>query len=56
MWGGFLEWIIGSVTDAFGKTVTYIKITFRNLKDVLLHVEVTLNSRPLGYLKDDVQL
>ena len=34
----------------------HANLTFKQLKEVLTTVEVTLNNRPLGYLEDDIQL
>ena len=41
---------------AFYKTVGQGLLTWEELNEVLLDVEVTLNNRPLSYLEEDVQL
>ena len=41
---------------AFYKTVGQGLLTWEELTEVLLDIEVTLNNRPLSYLEEDVQL
>lgn len=42
--------------NTFRKAVGNANLTFKQLKAVLLEVEITLNNRPLGYLDDDIEL
>ena len=55
-WGGQFERLIGLMKAAFYKTVGQGLLTWEELTEVLLDIEVTLNNRPLSYLEDDVQL
>ena len=55
-WGGQFERMIGLVNQAFNKSVGNGTLTWRELQDVLLDVEVALNNRPLSYVEEDVQL
>ena len=47
---------IGLVKQAFNKRVGNGTLTWSELQDVLLDVEVALNNRPLSYVEEDVQL
>ena len=47
--------MIGLVNQAFNKSVGNGTLTWRELQDVLLDVEVALNNQPLSYV-EDVQL
>ena len=38
------------------KALGNANLTFKQLKEVLLNVDVTLNNRPLDYLEDDIEL
>ena len=55
-WGGQFERMIGLVKQAFNKSVGNGTLTWSELQDVLLDVEVALNNRPLSYVEEDVQL
>ena len=55
-WGGQFERMVGIVKQAFNKSVGNGTLTWAELQDVLLDVEVTLNNRPLSYVEEDVQL
>ena len=55
-WGGQFERMVGLVKQAFNKTVGNGTLTWSELQDVLLDVEVALNNRPLSYVEDDIQL
>ena len=48
--------MVGLVKQSLYKTIGNGYLTWSDLQDVLLDVEVTLNNRPLGYVEDDVQL
>ena len=47
---------IGLVKQAFNKSVGNGTLTWSELQDVLLDVDVALNNRPLSYVEEDVQL
>ena len=55
-WGGQFERMVGIVKQAFNKSVGNGTLTWAELQDVLLDVEVALNNRPLSYVEEDVQL
>ena len=55
-WGGQFERLIGLVKRALHKTIGKGSLKWDELKEVLLDIEVTLNTRPLSYMEDDVQL
>ncbi|XP_074606418.1 uncharacterized protein LOC141859452 [Acropora palmata] len=55
-WGGQFERKIGLVKSALNKTVGNSYLTWAELEEILLDVEVALNNRPLCYADEDVQL
>ena len=55
-WGGQFERMIGLVKQAFYKSIGGAHLTWGELEEVILDVEVTLNNRPLTYVDDDIQL
>ena len=55
-WGGQFERMVGLVKRALNKTVRNGTLTWGELQDVLLDVEVTMNNRPLSYVEEDIQL
>ena len=48
--------MIGLVKGALRKTIGSGFLAWKELEEVLLDVEITLNNRPLGYVEDDIQL
>ena len=55
-WGGQFERLLGLVKRALYKGIGRASLSWNELEEVLLDVEVTLNNRPLCYVEDDVQL
>lgn len=55
-WGGQFERLVGVVKSSFFKTIGSGLLTWPELCDVVLDVEVALNNRPLSYVEEDVQL
>lgn len=55
-WGGQFERIIGIMKSALHKSIGNGMLSWKELQEVLLDVEITLNNRPLSYLEDDPQL
>ena len=55
-WGGQFERLIGLFKRAFYKAIGNGTLTWSELEELVLDVEVALNNRPLSYLEDDVQL
>jgi hypothetical protein len=55
-WGGMFERMISIVKQALYKVVGSAKLTFKELQDVMLDIQLVLNNRPLSYCEDDIQL
>lgn len=55
-WGGQFERMVGLVKRAFYKCIGNGLLSWAELQEVLLDIEVTLNSRPLSYVDEDIQL
>ena len=55
-WGGHFERLIGLMKAAFYKVVGQGSLSWTELTEVLLDIEITLNNRPLTYMEEDVQL
>ena len=55
-WGGQFERLIGLFKTALNKTIGKGMLTWAELCEVVLDVEIALNNRPLCYLEDDIQL
>ena len=55
-WGGQFERLIALVKTALNKTIGCGMLTWTELCEVVLDVEIALNNRPLCYVEDDIQL
>ena len=55
-WGGHFERLLGVMKGAFYKTVGQGQLSWEELSEVLLDVEIVMNNRPLSYAEDDIQL
>ena len=55
-WGGQYERLIEFFKRAFHKSIGNGILSFKELENVVLDVEVALNGRPLSYLEDDIEL
>jgi hypothetical protein len=55
-WGGQYERLIGLVKQSFYKVVGRSSLTWKELQEVILDVEICLNNRPLAYVEDDHEL
>lgn len=55
-WGGHFERLIGVMKSSFYETVGQGLLTWEELSEVILDIEMTMNNRPLCYLEEDVQL
>ncbi|XP_065665735.1 uncharacterized protein LOC136087157 [Hydra vulgaris] len=53
-WGGFYERLIRVVKDALKKCVGKSRLSYEELETVLHEIEMTVNSRPLTYIYDEV--
>ena len=54
-WGGQFKRMVGLVKNALYKTIGKATLSWRELEEVLLDVENTLNNRPLMYVEDDIE-
>ena len=55
-WGGQFERMVGLVKGALHKCIGNGLLSWTELKEVLLDIEVALNNRPLSYVDEDIQL
>ena len=55
-WGGQFERLIGVFKSAFRKAAGNGTLTWSELSDIVLDVEIATNGRPLSYLEDDVEM
>ena len=55
-WGGMFERMIGMVKTALYKAVGSAKLTFSELQEVVLDIQIVLNNRPLTYCEDDIEM
>ena len=55
-WGGQFERSIGLAKGSLYKSIGNGSLSWTELQEVLLDVEVALNDRPLDYEEDDIQL
>ena len=55
-WGGQFERLIRLLRGYLYKTIGNGLLSWMELQEVLLDVEVALNNRPLDYVEDDIQL
>jgi hypothetical protein len=55
-WGGQFERLVGVMKQALYKSIGHGNLRWKELEEVLLDVETTVNNRPLSYIEDDVQM
>ena len=55
-WGGQYEKLISLIKQIFCKSISNGYLTWEELEEVILDVEITLNNCPLEYIEDDDQL
>eukprot|EP00795_Rhopilema_esculentum_P000506 gene506-10185_t len=55
-WGGQYERIIGLTKQVMYRILGKAKLSYDELQEMMLDVEITLNNRPLSYIEDDVQM
>ena len=55
-WGGQFERLIGLVKGSLRKTIGNGLLSWMELQEVLLDVEVALTNRSLDYVEDDIQM
>ena len=56
MWEGPFERLIGAFKSAFYKAVGNGTLSWNELSELVLGVEVIINGRPLSYLEEDVEM
>ena len=54
--GGQYERLIGLFKSSFYKSIGNGVLTWSELEEIVLNIEIAMNNRPLCYLEDDVQL
>ena len=54
-WGGQFKRMVGLVKNSLYKTIGKAMLSWRELEEVLLDLENTLNNRPSMYVQDDVE-
>lgn len=54
-WGGQFERLVGLVKRALYKSIGRGRLSWEELEEVLIDVEVALNGRPLCYVEEDIQ-
>ena len=55
-WGGQFERLIGIVKGALYKVIGGATLTWSELTEVMLDIEIQINRRPLSYMEDDAEL
>jgi hypothetical protein len=55
-WGGQYERLVGLVKQSLYKVIGASHLKWKELEEVVLDVEISLNNRPLTYVEDDVEL
>ena len=55
-WGGHFERLIGVMKAAFYKSVGQGLLSWSELCELILDIEISMNNRPLCYLEEDAQL
>jgi hypothetical protein len=54
--GGQYERLVGLVKQSLYKVIGASRLKWKELEEVVLDVEISLNNRPLTYVEDDVEL
>ena len=55
-WGGQFERMVGLVKKALYKTMGKANLSWNELEEILLDIEIVLNNRPLSYVESDIQM
>ena len=55
-WGSQFEWMVGLLKQVLYKSIGGANLSWSELEEVILDVEITLNNHPLTYPEDDLQL
>ena len=54
-WGGHFERLIGVIKRALYKSLKKTSLRSSELEEVLLDIEIDMDSRPLTYIEEDIQ-
>ena len=54
-WGGFFERLIGVMKSALSKVIGNAMLSFQELEDTLLSIELFMNNRPLTYIGEEFE-
>ena len=54
-WGGHFERLIGVIKQALYKSLKKTSLRSSELEEVLLDIEIDMDSRPLTYIEEDIQ-
>ena len=54
-WGGFFERLVGIMKRSLSKVISKSLLTYQELEEVLLDVEMTMNNRPLLYQGEEFE-
>ena len=55
-WGGQFKRMVGLVKQSLFKAKGRANLTKKELKEILLDIEIVLNNRPLIYIEEDIQM
>ena len=55
-WGGQFERMVGLVKQSLHQTIGSANLSWNELNEGMLDIEVALNNHPLSYAEDDLQL
>ena len=53
-WGGQFERLIGLIKASLYRTIGKAQLTWAELEEVLLDIEIILNNRPLTYTEEEI--
>ena len=53
-WGGQFERLIGLIKASLYRTIGKAQLTWAELEEVLLDIEIILNNRPLTYIEEEI--
>ena len=53
-WGGQFEQLIGLIKASLYKTIGKAQLTWAELEEILLDIEIILNNRSLTYIEEEI--
>ena len=54
-WGGFFEHLIGTMKKCLSKVIGRSLLSYEELEEVLLDIEISMNNRPLFYQGEEFE-